>query len=91
MILKGTVSLDGSLTELEIIKKVKISKWLQIFFKLNLEKIFKDFIKLKLIGVSGTSGGLELEVNILKLQAEEVLLSVSKEKRNDLSLLWKIL
>lgn len=83
MIQKDMESQNGSPTELEIIKKEKIFKWLQTFFKPNSEKILKDFIKLNVTEVSDTNGVLELEVNILKQPAEEEPQSESKERRND--------
>lgn len=83
MIQKDMESQNGSSTELEIIKKEKIFKWLQTFFKPNSEKILKDFIKLNVTEVSDTNGVSELEVNILKQPAEEEPQSVSKERRND--------
>ncbi len=76
---------DGSLTELEIIEKVKISKLLLTFSKPNSEKMLKDYIRLKPIEVLDIDGDLELEVNILKPPAVEVQQSESKEKRNDYS------
>lgn len=83
MILKEMEFQDGSSTESEIIKKEKICKWLQTFLKPSSEKILKDFIKLNVTEVLDTNGVLELEVNILKQQAEEAQPSVSRERRND--------
>jgi len=83
MILKEMESQDGSLTDLEIIKKVKIFKWLLTFLKLSLERILKECTKLRLTEVSDTNGDSELEVNILRPLAEEEPLLVSKERKND--------
>ena len=83
--------LDGSLTELKITEKARISKSPQTSFKPNLEKMLKDFSKLKLTEVSDTDGVLELEVNILKLLVVVVSLLVSKERRNDHSVIMNIL
>jgi hypothetical protein len=77
------VSQDGSWTDKKIIKKVKIFKWLQTFFKLNSEKILKDFTKSDVIKVSDTNGDLRLEDNTLRQQVEEEKQSVSKERKND--------
>jgi hypothetical protein len=82
---KDTEFQDGSLTELEIIEKVKISKLLLTFLKQNSEKMLKDYIRLKPIEVLDIDGDLELEVNILKPPVVEVQQSESKEKRNDYS------
>jgi len=86
MTLKDTEFQDGSLTELEITEKAKISKSHLTFLKLNSEKTSKDYIKLKLTEVLDTDGVSELEVNTQRPQAVEVQQSVSKERRNDHSL-----
>ena len=71
---KDTEFQDGSLTELEITEKVKIYKLPLTFLKLNLEKILKDYIRLKPTEVLDIDGVSELEANILRQQAVEVQL-----------------
>jgi len=80
---KDTESQDGSLTEIKISKKVKISKSHLTFFKLNLEKISKDYIKSDVTKVLDINGVLKLEVNTLKPPAEEEKQLVSKERKSD--------
>ena len=75
--------LDGSSIELKITDKARICKLLPIFSKQNLEKMSKDFIKLKPTEVLDTDGVSELEVNTPKPQVVVEAQSVSKEKRND--------
>jgi len=50
----------------------------------------KDFIKLDATRVSDTNGDLKSEVNTPKLLVEEERPSVSKERKNDVSLLINI-
>lgn len=83
MILKDTVSPDGSSTEFVTIKKARIFKWPLTSSKPNSERISKDYIKSKPTEVSDTSGVSESEVNTLKQPAVVVQLWVYKEKRND--------
>ena len=79
---------NGSLIDKKITNKEKICKWHQTFFKLNWEKIFKDYLRLDAIKVLDINGVLKLEVNILKQQEEEEKLLVSKKRKND-QLLFK--
>jgi hypothetical protein len=55
----------------------------QTFFKPNLEKILKDYIKSDVTKVLDINGVLKLEVNTLKPPAEEEKQLVSKERKSD--------
>lgn len=79
---KDMESQDGSLTESKITNKEKIFKLLLTFFKPSLEKIFRDYIKLKPTEVSDTDGDSELEVNTLK-QPVVVEQQLEYKERND--------
>lgn len=83
MTLKDMVSQDGSLTDKKIIKKERIFKSHQTSFKLNSERILKDYTKSDATKVLDTNGVSKLEVNILKQLVEEERLSVYKERKSD--------